>query len=320
MPSLRLCALRDGQEDLNLLYALENKYKERASHYGVSEEEATIDPMLANVYSELFTGVVPTTDSGLFSAARTEVVDLYDDLDGAEQLLVTKLEESGTSVYAEFYVDEAYSVKVNGRTVFGVRSGNGYRYEYKMDMDQSQNYLTIEMTDGERTAEWSYYAGAMRKRATQFGGYMPDGALTVTEGSVLTIGEGYAEVLLASVKFEDDLVQTMEFRPGLEISSEIFDKELSEISSIEFMLTNLYEEDITLRVTFESNGEVYTYGNVVVGAGSSRTVLLDGLDQITSAALKGAGKIVISVENIHSDGSLYSDRTIRLGDIYYTEG
>ena len=49
-------------------------------------------------------------------------------------------------------------------------------------------------------------------------------------------------------------------------------------------------------------------------------VLLDGLDQITSAALKGAGKIVISVENIHSDGSLYSDRTIRLGDIYYTEG
>ena len=132
--------------------------------------------------------------------------------------------------------------------------------------------------------------------------------------------QGYAEVLLASVKFEDDLVQTMEFRPGLEISSEIFDKELSEISSIEFMLTNLYEEDITLRVTFESNGEVYTYGNVVVGAGSSRTVLLDGLDQITSAALKGAGKIVISVENIHSDGSLYSDRTIRLGDIYYTEG
>ena len=320
LPSVRLSALRDGQEDLNLLYALENKYKERASHYGVSEEEASIDPILSNVYDELFTGVVPTTDSALFSSVRGQVAEIYENMDGPEKLLVTKLEESGTSVYAEFYVDEAYSVKVNGRTVFGVRSGNGYRYEYKMDMDQSQNYLTIEMTDGERTAEWSYYAGAMRKRATQFGGYMPDGALIVTEGSVLTIGEGYAEVLLASVKFEDNLVQTMEFRPGLEISSEIFDKELSGISSIEFMLTNLYEEDITLRVTFESNGEVYTYGNVVVGAGSSRTVLLDGLDQITSAALKGTGKIVISVENIHSDGSLYSDRTIRLGDIYYTEG
>ena len=57
----------------------------------------------------------------------------------------------------------------------------------------------------------------------------------------------------------------------------------------------------------------------MVGAGASQKVSLANLNLISSAALKGNGKLLLSVDNIRNDGSLYSDRWIRVSDIYYTE-
>lgn len=319
IPTVRLSALRDGQEDMDLLYALENKYKEKASYYGIPSEEVNINVLLSNEYDELFTGVVPVTDSALFYSVREKTAAVAGQLDGEENLLVTKIEKSGTRVYTEFYVDGRYEVSVNGRSVFGTKAGNGYRYEYTIEMDKTENYVDIAMTRDGKTSEWSYYAGAMRKRATRFGEYMPDGTVAVSEGSVLEFGDGFAEALLRSVRFEDDLIQTMQFRPGIEISTSIFDKDVSELSAIEFTLTNLSDEDVNLKVIFESGNETYTYGNIVVGAGASQKVSLANLNLISSAALKGNGKLLLSVDNIRSDGSLYSDRWIRVSDIYYTE-
>lgn len=169
IPTVRLSALRDGQEDMDLLYALENKCKQRASYYGIPSEEVNINFLLSNEYDELFTGVVPVTDSALFYSVREQTAAVAGRLDGEENLLVTKIEKSGTRVYTEFYVDGRYEVSVNGRSVFGTKAGNGYRYEYTIEMDKTENYVDIAMTRDGKTSEWSYYAGAMRKRATRFG-------------------------------------------------------------------------------------------------------------------------------------------------------
>ena len=72
-------SIRDGMEEYELLIQLEETYKNLSSFY---DQEIDGKAILNEMYTRLYTGTIPTTDTDLFDDIRLE--------------LLTKAEESNS--------------------------------------------------------------------------------------------------------------------------------------------------------------------------------------------------------------------------------
>ena len=129
--SLRLANFRDGIEDNEALYQLEQRYNELSDRYGA---EKKFDDMLSWVYRKgLSTPVSYYADDGkTVYEMRDAVFDLYEAANSSVGLLLEGIEVNGDKATARFYAD-ASSVTVNGHTV----AGNGKLFTYTWSLSES---------------------------------------------------------------------------------------------------------------------------------------------------------------------------------------
>ena len=161
VPSIRLAALRDAFEDYDLLYALEESYKEQ----GMSDAE--------------FDAVMNIINTRLFSGAKvkrgTEAVEAFDEArDTLAELLVlakkgvvvTDISEEKDSTAFTIQTPADTQVKMNGAVVNGYKDGEKATYTVDASRELSRNELNLSFGFGQEELSLNVYVGGKQRIVT----------------------------------------------------------------------------------------------------------------------------------------------------------
>lgn len=154
IPSVRLLTARDGQEDYDTLWTLEEAYGKLAAKYDMNSETviSNLDSALGMYYEMLYNGLVYNTSSANFERVRRSIGGLTEAATDASKTMITQtLSNGGANAMLRIY-SQADEVWVNGRKLDKI---NGY-YGYSAALENGRNSVTIEYTVGDTTKSFEY--------------------------------------------------------------------------------------------------------------------------------------------------------------------
>lgn len=160
IPSMRLMSIRDGMEEYELLKAVEAKYEEKKSSFGISDVDANMESMFFNaLYFGDMETVIADQDNGLdFASLRDKLLSMLVNLEKDNGLGYAM---SGISIDDKWigtdtgtftcYVQSGATLAINGSTV---TSGTSK----KINLDGATT-VTITVTNGGVTETYNQYIG-----------------------------------------------------------------------------------------------------------------------------------------------------------------
>lgn len=145
--SIRLKAILDGNEEYDLLYALEEFYKER----GLTEDD--FDSVYRLVSKDLYTGVklnMAENINDIMARSRDNLAKL---LVMAEKggALIESCKIANGKANIKISANPTATVSINGQSLQGTASGTRMVYTYQMDMNQEKNVLNVSIVDAGKT-------------------------------------------------------------------------------------------------------------------------------------------------------------------------
>lgn len=169
LPTLRLRNFRDGVDDFDLLYKLEELYNEedRLTKYGIDSYD--FDSLMEWVYTKgISNGVAYVPDDGhIVEEMRKTVMDLIELVESPVEFVNGGVSFSGTKATFSFFAD-ADTVTVNGQTL----SKNNNRYEYVLNDVNVEPNVDVSITKGDETYTFKakLFEFGQLKNATQQSG------------------------------------------------------------------------------------------------------------------------------------------------------
>lgn len=168
--SIRLEALRDGIEDFQYLYMLEDAISEASKFYGV---EFKSDEILNSLYDSIFTGAVYNPDITKIINARTEIALMIEGIKSQSNSIIKVNQPitSGETAYSliDIYTKSDSEVSVStSEQVSKEKSGSGTKYTFKKALTESRNTVDIKITSGSYTFEINKYVAAKIKNINTF--------------------------------------------------------------------------------------------------------------------------------------------------------
>lgn len=153
IPSLRLAVRRDGLEDYELIYKLEELYTEELmKDYGVNYDTRDV---LDWVYKK---AVADTnyyySDDSLVFEMRENIVDLIMLAEGEAKFMLDGITLDGATANVVFHTAQGWTVKFCGTPLTGTTEGNGIRYEVQRNVNTG-NDITIELEKGDLRYEFN---------------------------------------------------------------------------------------------------------------------------------------------------------------------
>ena len=143
-PSLRVMAYRDGVDDYSLLQAVEDIYNQ----YG-----ANADVALQDIFNQVYTGVIPTTDSYVFESAREQVFLLLDELKSDVGVIYVESDVNFDQATLTLRpVEEDATVEVKGKKVAANEEGN---YVFDFDLTKETTF-TFKVVCGKEKKEYTH--------------------------------------------------------------------------------------------------------------------------------------------------------------------
>lgn len=185
--SLRLEAIRDGLEEYELIYALQQKYKELGAACGRTFD---CDNAISSITDRLYDGTIVSTDSARFAAARQALLNLSILSESEAHFCIADYSDNGmgTATYT-LYADAAASVQHDGADIAQkTAAGNGYIYTVDVPLDQAANQAAFTVTVGDNTYTYQTDLG---------------GKVTVFTASDLTEADFSEETVMPSVEIVD---------------------------------------------------------------------------------------------------------------------
>lgn len=167
IPSLRIEAIRDGQEEYELLYALKNTYLNTAKSLG-NENLISIDKIFSLLRNSLYNGTRVTAKNDTFYEARKALFE------------IARLNQVTGTCIADFY-DDSYGnyvftvlasngvvLKQDGiNTLTPTESASGYdKYVINVALANEKNYFRLSATKDGETCEYTQFLGGMVKVTT----------------------------------------------------------------------------------------------------------------------------------------------------------
>ena len=146
--TLRLESIREGMEDYEYLYLLEQLLSKATETYGVNVE---LNDYIGTLYDMIFDGTIASTNVKNLAFARREVASLIEQLseDNAPVILVDGINGASDKITASVYA-KSQSINVNGKDYAnGVPAGEGYKFTVSIADGEPTNYLTVKI--GEKT-------------------------------------------------------------------------------------------------------------------------------------------------------------------------
>ena len=319
--SLRLAAFRDGMEDHEALYQLEQEYETLAKEYGVRK---SFDEMLGWVYDKgLSTATSYYTDNGkTIYEMRDIVFDLYD-LAKSKKLLLAGITVTGDAATAEFYTD-AVTVKVNG----AAREKDGNKYTYRWSLSEKSDF-SIEL-DGETFVADVFDFGELKcalkdglwssKAETFVGGTDGDGdPATVTYVSD-------KKLFRITVEETENTLYPLE-APAFRFYASMFEHDdIFDIYYLRFKMRVKFRSEVSGRVPLAIDIEQSEYQNRTLNileidtaeAGSDGWIEKEIAIKIDRLALESGKSIGFVFKSFHLDW-YHMGADLEISDVYYTE-
>lgn len=273
---IRLNAIRDGNEDYDLFYELEEIYANR----GVSESafDNVLQFLVGGLYSNARVSYTDSLVSDMYSA-RELLADMLVAADKAGVVIET-YDKKLNDVTVKVSAPEAVSVKVNGKALSGTVADGTCSYEVKLDLREVNTFALTATADGK-----------------EYQVTLPLGeAIDVVDGTTLL---GKVEPNKSSIEVKDE-VTTLEETSVLKISVQ------DAVSGKPAIRLDVSEMDINEKYS-KAIIKVYNYGdtvNVSLGGKCSRRDGYFSAGETTLASGWNEIEIDVSAFNCAQNGEL----------------
>ena len=312
IPSIRMTTFRDGQEDYDLLCALDKEVEKKEAFYGLPVGEISAATQLTEYYEQLFTGTVYEPNDELFYSVRRQVVDVILSQEGqANYLLQTDVNKQ--RALANIYVAEGYSVKVNDTLVSGQPSGQGYKYTVEQPRTQDAK-LNIEILKDGAVVE-SYYVFLAAKSVDVT--LTEDSVYLSTDSTVTKTEDGLAVTLCSWGESSRD---KLSFVPSVGFTASALGN-LTEVSKVMFEVTNTSDEEISFGIRFKSGSFAYVVYNTNIyklAVGESVTIEINNVYQYENSFSRlSTATLEIFMDNLDENDEKYGARTFVVSQLSY---
>ena len=311
--SLRLTTYRDSQEDLNILYALDNLLREKETFYGVDSNTFSMNDLIADIYNSIFTETIYNPDDATFYSAREKLVEVIEN-SKREDKFAYKNTVNDMFVITDFYLNAGYELKVNGeKLTASEQAGLGYKYTLTSVLTKDVNYDVEILQNG---AVVSRYTVMGAKNRSYLSLNVADGNMATSEGSSFIQAD--TGVKITFVSKGETLAERLRFRPNFSVGG--FGTTFDNIDSIIVKLTNPTMENLSVRFRAMSGTTGYIIRDaVIIPAGETITVELSGINALQFANLSTSDRLEISVANIDEQQNLLPDRELIIDSIIFSK-
>lgn len=307
--SLRLMAVRDGQDDFDMITKLQDTYAELADLYG-KRNDGVVNDILAPLYQTIFRGSTYTSDDSRLYAARQKVAELIE-FTQATDLYIGEYTERQGKVFLSFCLPVESTFKVNGQVLQGTSLANGEQFGYVASLTEADNDLTLEVVREGKTEIFDLVLPEKTLKATT-----DKTTVSVSKKSELTeINESTLDLIIRSDGVTE--IEKFTFTPKFALSASAFVCPIDEIGTLSLDLTNKTDNDVVVEVYVAGTNGAEKFDEIVLYAKENREVVFRGIGDLKQRALDGATAIEFRFENVDEANRLLPDRGIMLSDVYY---
>ena len=326
--SIRLEAVRDGNEDYEYYYLLNTLTEDLSNYYDM---EITVDGMVQNLRDRIYHGVQYVDDFNGFFDVRSELADVIERCGEDSKLVMNGITYSQDKATVEFLVNGEYSVKINGQTVDGIAQGQGKKYTYTITMDKTKNAFEIELSKGEVKETVVVEAGGKTVILNSFDEITDLQMFSVNNPSVVLsyydalneiISSNSLKAIITSTFDVNNPILSLGYNPQLIISTTQNGIDVTKVNSLMFNVYNASDVDVTMRVYLGVDTLMVTeINNFNLKAGQWNSVKLEGIYQTNWSNLANTKYIIFEFNN--TIGNLNKEamplQTLYFDDFLYSE-
>lgn len=150
--SIRLESIRDGMEEYEYLYMLQQGLENVAEKYEITPD---VNTYVSSIYDRLFANMMPIVDAFEILEAKSELAQLIEALqaDGIHAVVnVDGVNATNSTATLSIIAEAGCTVKVNGNVLQkSSLSGEGERFTITLPLTNLQNIAKVEISKGDRT-------------------------------------------------------------------------------------------------------------------------------------------------------------------------
>ena len=150
--SIRLESIRDGMEEYEYLYIIQQELASLAEKYDIALD---VNSYVQTIYDRLFANMMPIVDAFEVLDAKRELAELIAALQAEDIHAVVSVDgvnASRSSATVSVVAEKGSTVKINGREIAaGGESGSGVRFSATLPLTDASNVATVEISNGGKT-------------------------------------------------------------------------------------------------------------------------------------------------------------------------
>lgn len=291
--SLRLAVYRDGVDDHTYMSMLAERYKD-ITDYGADYAVLDVKSLVSFLNRQSIGRNASKLDYfAVFDARKTlaqaiEMADKYN-------VVVDTLEYDGNNVKYVIYAPCGVPISINGKTVTGVISGNGYKYDGVEEINAEGTFVIG--IGGDNSGSITVNTLRQAERVNDFNDdkiYLP--TLSGSTDSAETTESGVKVTLHGR---NDSATVVKNYTPKFGFDLKKCGINPTDVSAIEFSLYNSTDKNLRLNIGFEKDDGTYIiYDELTIDANSPRDIVVDNFAVLRNADLSEYGKLVFKFKNL----------------------
>lgn len=311
LPSIRLTTLRDSQEDLNMLYELENLLSAYGTAYDLGNDYFDMNDLMQDIYDRLFTGTRYEKSDAEFYACRERLATIILQLK-SDGKFVHKTTKNGTQATVELYLENGYTLTVDGQPLQPTATaGIGNKYVVTRTLDR-RTVLDAQVLKNDAVVATRKITVGDKTAALD----LSSESITVTDTSTVTSREGGITVTLRTKG--ETLIDKMSFNPAITMPTAMFADSYKKIGDVTFTVSNPTGSDVSAHVRLQAGSRhISLKENITVPANGSVTFTMHGVGNNTIVSAS-AVNLQFYLDNVDTDNNLLPDRTLKLESVLYT--
>ncbi len=303
--SIRLESIRDGLEEYELFYELEEIY----SSLGFSTKSVQ-----RNLASTIYTGTQVSSTSADFARSRNALIDLVKLAKTPAQVCVQNASVSGSTITYKVYCNNGYDLVSNGKTLTGGTSANGGKGKiYTISIDLSKvNYMNFSVEISGIKYEFNYRTGGLTQsnNASQLlaGFTQNNGTLTTALVNASTINQGSGQLVHLKIGAQDFAHQSVN------LTNELVKKIDGKVRRATLTIINNTTEDIPFMWLVKYAGSTYNYNLLTTTlAPGVNTVTISGFSTFDWSKYKSIEKFILYFTQ--DSMGMYPERNIYIKEL-----
>ncbi len=320
LPSLRLMSIRDGEEEYELLEALEEYYASLEEVYG---DAFSATDAMDYFYSLIYYDGYCMTEDGQndldFTTLRAELIETVCWMSNGNDFAFTCADAVDNVVAVSIFAADGVTVSVNGNSL--ERNADGY-FTFDLDLNENTTLSFVVVGIDGVTYTFERFIGNPTTVLCDYSDATVVSGLTVSDESTVAIvstteysSNGSAAYFTVNGVVTGNSLVDMSFTPYASIAVSSLDvTQLNEYGRIRIIVYNPGDDyDVTLK--FYSGSTFANIGDYTIGSGMN--VITVSFDAFTFSKKDSIDRIVFEFSNTTDDGDaasyeLYVDRIIGL--------